>query len=73
MQQHEINPLPNNPPMERKIMQRVVRTVLESPFVHFYLVCGHMITLHPENPTEKPDSSIECWACEASKKEFPSK
>ena len=64
---------PNDPPMERKIMQRVARTVLEGPFVHFYLACGHMITLYQENPTEKPASSIECWACEASKKEFPSK
>jgi hypothetical protein len=54
---------------ERKIMRRVVRTVRESPFVHFYLACGHMITLHEENPTEKPASSIECWACEEESKE----
>jgi hypothetical protein len=55
---------------EQKIMRRVVRTVRESPFVHFYLACGHMITLHQENPTEeKPTSSIECWACEEESKQ----
>jgi hypothetical protein len=63
---------------EPKFMQRVVRTVRESPFVHFYLACGHMITLQQENPTEKPASSLECWACEeqrkeANKKRFPPK
>ena len=59
---------------EPKFMQRVVRTVRESPFVHFYLACGHMITLHQENPPERPPSSIECWACEEeSKKGFQSK
>jgi len=53
---------------EPKIMRRVVRMVQESPLVHFYLACGHMITLLQENPTEKLASSIECWACEEESK-----
>jgi len=53
---------------EQKIMRRVVRTVRESIWLHCYLACGHMITLHQENPTEKPPSSIECWACEEESK-----
>ena len=60
---------------EQEIMRRVVRMFRESPFVHFYLACRHMITLHQENPAEeKPDSSIECWACEEeSRKGLPPK
>lgn len=53
---------------ERKIMQQVVRTVQESPLVHCYLACGHMITLHQEIPVEKLAPSIECWACEEESK-----
>jgi hypothetical protein len=52
---------------EPKIMRQVVRTARESQFIHFYLACGHMITLQ-ENPTEKAASSIECWACEEESK-----
>ncbi len=49
---------------EEKNMQPVVRVVRESTFVHCYLKCGHLITVHQDNPTEKPPSLIECWACE---------
>ncbi len=59
---------------EPKIMQRVVRTVRESIWLHCYLACGHMLTLHEDNPAEKSVSSIECWACEEeSKKGLPPK
>ena len=47
-----------------KIMQLVVRTVRESVFVHFYLVCGHMITMTNDDIKETSPISIECWACE---------
>ncbi len=47
-----------------KIMQLVVRTVRNSVFVHFYLVCGHMITMTNEDVKETLPISIECWACE---------
>jgi hypothetical protein len=62
---------------EPKIMQRVVRTLRESVWVHCYLACGHMITVHPEDLKESSSPSmVECWACEeeskgASKKRFP--
>ena len=45
-------------------MQLVVRTVRESVFLHFYLVCGHMITMTNEDIEETAPISIECWACE---------
>jgi hypothetical protein len=51
---------------ERKIMRQVVRTVRVSTFfVHCYLACGHMVTMHKEDPAP---SSIECWACEEESK-----
>jgi len=54
---------------EQKIMQPVVRTVRKSTWVHCYLACGHMITVHQEalNEPSSP-SSIECWACEEESK-----
>ncbi|HZL70773.1 MAG TPA: hypothetical protein VFC29_25960 [Candidatus Limnocylindrales bacterium] len=59
---------------EQKIMQPVVRIVREGTFfVHCYLACGHMVTVQNEDVSESPPSSMECWACEASKKERPSK
>ena len=57
---------------EQKIMQPVLRTVRENSFVHCYLACGHMITMHKEDLKESSSSSIECWACEEeSKGGFP--
>ncbi len=41
---------------ERKIMQAVVRTVRESILVHFYLACGHMVTMHKEDLKESSSS-----------------
>jgi len=59
---------------EQKIIQPVVRTVRESILVHFYLACGHTITMRKEDLNESSPSSIECWGCEeASKNGFPSK
>ena len=57
---------------EQEFMQPVIRTVRESSFVHCYLACGHMITMHKEDLDESSPSSIKCWACEEeSKKGFP--
>ena len=54
----------NNTPAEQKIMQSVVRRVQESLLVHFYLACGHMITMNGGELKAAFPSSIECWACE---------
>jgi hypothetical protein len=54
----------NDVAAERKIMQSVVRTVQESIWVHCYLSCGHMITVHKQDLKESSPHSIECWACE---------
>jgi hypothetical protein len=58
---------------EPKIMQPVVRRVQERAFVHFYLACGHMITMRKEKLVEGSfPSLVECWACEneAKKKDY---
>lgn len=59
---------------EQKIMQPVVRTERVSAFfVHYYLACGHMVTMRKEDLKESSLSSIQCWACEEiRKKGFPS-
>ncbi|MGO9516218.1 MAG: hypothetical protein ACLPND_04160 [Candidatus Korobacteraceae bacterium] len=54
---------------EQEIMQPVVRTVRENSFVHCYLACGHMITVHREGLKESSPSSMECWACEEEQRE----
>ena len=63
----------NNLAAERKIMQRIERTVREVSFVHRYLACGHMITTMATDDLKELPSSIECWACEETIKQgFPS-
>jgi hypothetical protein len=57
-----------NLPAETKIMQPVVREAQEGILVHFYLACGHMITMRKEDLEESSPSSIECWACEEANK-----
>ena len=44
-------------------MRSVVRMVREAPFVHFYLVCGHMITVD-EDLKGTPPASIDHRACQ---------
>jgi len=59
---------------EQEIMQPVIRTVRETSFVHCYLACGHLITMHPRDLKESSSSSMQCWACEEeSKRGFPSR
>jgi hypothetical protein len=62
----------NNLAAEQKIMQRIVSTVRDGVFVHCYLACGHMITVAEDDLKELLPRSIECWACEETKKQFPS-
>lgn len=39
--------------------------VRDVPFVHFYLACGHLITMTDDELQGKEwPSAIECWACE---------
>lgn len=57
---------------EQEFMQPVRHMVREGSFVHCYLACGHMITMHKEDLKESSLSSIKCWACaEESKQGFP--
>ena len=52
-----------NAPLDK--MQPVLRSVSESAFVHFYLACGHLITIaRGDLGTELP-SVLDCWACVA--------
>jgi hypothetical protein len=57
----------NHAAAEGKIIRAVVRIVRDDAFVHCYLACGHMLTLH-KGEVSSP-SSMECWACEAEAKE----
>jgi len=43
-------------------MREVVRLEEESGFVHFYLACGHLITIGKGNLKSQP-AQMECWAC----------
>jgi hypothetical protein len=54
----------NNVAPKPKIVQTIVRSVLEGTFIHFYLACGHLITAHKEDFKGKLPSVLECWACE---------
>src|SRR5271167_4196868 len=57
---------------EQGFMQPVIRTVRENSFVHGYLACGHLITMHKEDLKESAPSLIKCWACEEENKDgFP--
>ena len=43
--------------------QRVVRLVSETTFVHFYLACGHLITVSKSGLEGAWPREMECWAC----------
>jgi len=45
-----------------RFMREVVRLEEESGFVHFYLACGHLITIGKGNLKSQP-AQMECWAC----------
>ena len=63
---------PENLAVEQEFMQPVRHMVREGSFVHCYLACGHMITMHKEDLKESSPPAIKCWACEEeSKKGFP--
>ena len=51
------------PTADGKIIRAVERIQRDGAFVHCYLACGHMLTLH-KGEVSAP-SSMECWACEA--------
>ncbi len=53
----------------QETVQPITRTVREGSFVHCYLACGHMITLHREDLKEASPSSMGCWACEEEQRE----
>ena len=66
MKKRESNSRPvdkNNPTADGKNRQTVVRIVRDGTFVHCYLACGHMLTMH-SGEVASP-SSLDCWACEA--------
>jgi len=41
-----------------------VRTVKEGTFIHFYLACGHLITVQKDDLTGDLPTKMECWACD---------
>jgi hypothetical protein len=43
--------------------QPILRTVDDGVFVHFYLACGHLITVAKNNVGERLPRNLECWAC----------
>jgi hypothetical protein len=49
----------------REHMQPVLRSVTESSWVHFYLPCGHLITMPKADIGETMPREIDCWACAA--------
>jgi hypothetical protein len=50
-------------------MQPVLRSVTDELFVHFYLACGHLITIPKGEITGTLPRTIECWACAAESNE----
>ena len=49
----------------RTHMQPVLRSVTESIFVHFFLPCGHLITMSKADISETMPREIDCWGCAA--------
>jgi len=62
---HEESKPDSNP----KIGQAVVRTVSEGALVHFYLACGHLITVQKGDLKGAAPTEMECWACDMWKSE----
>jgi hypothetical protein len=63
-QQLEKNePVTSNHSATPETMQAVVRVAEELHFVHFYLACGHMITVNKHDARNKHPELMECWAC----------
>jgi hypothetical protein len=44
-------------------IQAVVRVVEEFHFAHFYLACGHLITVNKHELRDKHPQQMECPAC----------
>ena len=65
----KMTPHQDNPAAEPKTTQPVLRIVREGAFVHCYLACGHMVTMHKEDLKEPSPPSIKCWACEEESKQ----
>ncbi|MFZ0704561.1 MAG: hypothetical protein WAM71_03075 [Candidatus Korobacteraceae bacterium] len=47
--------------------QRVLRSVAETTFVHFYLACGHLITISKSELEGALPGEMKCWACAVDK------
>lgn len=48
-------------------IQAVVRIAEESSFVHFYLACGHLITIGKADLKGARPHEMDCWACTVSR------
>jgi hypothetical protein len=44
-------------------MRAVVRVAEEPSFLHFYLACGHLVTVKKGDLRNKQPQEMECWAC----------
>ena len=58
-ERHEESEPDSNPKFE----QAVVRVVGEGNLVHFYLACGHVITIEKRDLKGERPKQMECWAC----------
>jgi hypothetical protein len=46
-----------------KVVRTVVRVVEDGAFVHFYLACGHLITVRKDELKGALPRQMKCWAC----------
>lgn len=53
----------SNPDSNPNVVQAVVRVVEEATFTHFYLSCGHLITVQKGELKGERPKQMECWAC----------
>lgn len=59
----------SKPHSNPKVVQAVVNVVTEEPLVHFYLACGHLLTIAKRDLKGAQPKEMECWACARKKKE----
>lgn len=61
------DPRASKPASTTLTMQAIIRVAEESSFVHFYLACGHLVTVKRSDGSNKQSKEMECWACSTEK------
>ena len=54
----------SKPDSNLKIVRAVVRTMSEGTLIHFYLACGHLITVQKDDLKGDLPANMACWACD---------